>query len=88
MELSLLWVVLQIYFASEVFGGEIHHFPITPGEVFRRDRLTKDEGEHKCLGDITTVNAGGQPVTTPATCNPNPNPQEMVGGNFDYNWNR
>ena len=69
----------------EVFGGEIHHFPITPGEVFRRDRLTKDEGEHKCVGP--PINSAGNP-TGSGTCTPNATHQEFVGGNFDYNWNR
>ena len=78
----------------KVLGGEIHHFPITPGEVFRRDRLTKDEGEKKCVGPWTSppgpgASGGGD---NPGTCNENSFPpsvtQEFVGGNFDYNWNR
>ena len=79
-----------------MFGGEIHHFPITPGEVFRRDRVSKDEGEQKCV----RAQAAGPPVpgpgastmpgspAVPATCTATGSSQEMVGGNYDYNWNR
>ena len=48
--------------------------------MFRRDRVTKDEGEHKCVGATTG------PPATPATCTATPTVQETVGGNFDYNW--
>ena len=61
-------------------GGEIFHFPATPGEVFRRDRVTVDEGEHKCVGETSG------PTPTPATCTATATVQETVGGNFDYNW--
>ena len=66
----------NIYF-HQAHGGEIYNFPSTPGEVFRRDRLTKDEGELKC---VPAANGN------PATCTATSSSQETVGGNFDYNW--
>ena len=55
---------------QKVHGGEIYDFPITTGEVFRRDRLTVDEGEHKCIPD-----SPGPPAVT-ATCTASPTSQE------------
>ena len=47
----------------------------TAGEVFRRDRLTRQEGELRCSA-------------SPATCTATPSSQTRAGGNFDFNWDR
>ena len=53
--------------------------------MLRRDRLTKDEGEHKCTPFIPGSPAHGIP-DVPETCVATSTSQETVGGNFDYNW--
>ena len=73
---SFMQMFKKKYF-HQAYGGEIYNFPSTPGEVFRRDRLTKDEGELKC---VPAANGN------PATCTATSSSQETVGGNFDYNW--
>ena len=75
----------KIIYFHQAHGGEIYNFPSTPGEVFRRDRLTKDEGEHKCTPLIPGSPAHGIP-DVPETCVATSTAQETVGGNFDYNW--
>ena len=55
---------------------------VWPGEMLRRDRLSKDEGEQRCVPQHT--NAQGQAVG--ATCAATVTSQTSVGGNFDYNW--
>ena len=62
--------MLTILSKTKVNGGEIYDFPITTGEVFRRDRLTVDEGEHKCIPD-----SPGPPAVT-ATCTASATSQE------------
>ena len=47
----------------------------TAGEVFRRDRLTRQEG-------------GLRGSASPATRTATPSSQTRAGGNFDFNWDR
>ena len=66
---------------ASLTSGQLEMMAV-PGEVLRRDRLTKDEGEQRCVPLLT--NAHGQ--NTPATCTATSASQTSVGGNFDYNW--
>ena len=49
------------------------------GEVFRRDRLTKDEGEQKCRPASPS---------SPASCTATATSSTQLGGNFDFDWDR